>query len=183
MKGFLVLLMGALVLGGGLGGAFAGGVALGKSQGNGLATGGSPSPIASRVGQEAPGQSDQALQDRFQRRSQPGGLDRQGRDRPRQESAGQRGATAGGHGFSHRAGLMGIVEKVEDSTVMVNTPRGRLQATVGADTSIRRLAQGSVADLPTGAWVKVAGQRVGDGAVEARWILVIPELKGSSANP
>ena len=127
-KSFMLLLVVFLALGVALGGAFAGGVAFGKTQGGEIA-----------LLQEA-----NPLRQQFQNQS-------------------------------HRGGLTGVIEKVDGNIVTVKTSQGPLSATLGADTKIRRFAEGTLSDLQPGMRVTLIGQPGVDGTVEARSVLLNPE--------
>ena len=144
-KAFVLLLVAVAVLGGGIGAVFAGGVAVGKSQGQ------------------------KAVQTNLPAQSTPGSG-----QQFRQQFQGQAGQ-AGSQGFAGRSGISGTIDKIEGNTVTVTTAQGPLQATIGADTTIQMVAKGTSQDLRTGLRVTVVGQRGADGAVIARSILVTPE--------
>jgi hypothetical protein len=81
-----------------------------------------------------------------------------------------------------RGGLTGTIEKVEGNIVVVNTPQGLVQTTIGADTAIQQTVPGVLSDLKTGMRVTVSAQRGEDGTVKARSILVVSEgAEGSSS--
>ena len=169
-KAFMLLLVGVLVLGGSIGGAFAGGIALGKSQGETQAQTTPPTQPGS--------QSSQQQFDELRQQMQSGQLSQEQLDQFRQQMQGQLGQGAGGMGFAGRGGLTGTIEKIEGSTLTVNTAQGPLQATIGADTTIQMFSQGALADLETGIQVTVTGQRAEDGTVEATSVLIAPEGVG-----
>ena len=171
-KAFVLLLVGVLVLGGSLGGAFAGGMALGKSQGE--AEEESVQPLPSSLGQQSSGQLGQAQADRMQQRLESAQLSPEDLDQLRQQFQGQLGQGVVGPGLLGQGSLIGTIEGIEGNTLTVNTAQGPLQATIGADTTIQRFAEGTLADLLEGMQVTVAGQRGDDGTVEARSILVVP---------
>ena len=50
--------------------------------------------------------------------------------------------------------------------------------TIGTETAVRLVSQGSLEDLTTGTTVTVAGQRGEDGSLEANAITVVPEGAG-----
>ena len=150
-RAFVLLLVGVLAVGGSLGGAFVGGIALGKSQGD-----------------ETAAQSTLPAQSSFSPNQPPSGqLSQDQIDQFRQGQLGQ--------GFAGRGGLTGTIEEIEGNTVTVNTAQGPLQATVGEETTIQMFTEGTLADLQTGLRVTVIGQRGEDGAVEATSIVVTPE--------
>ena len=72
-------------------------------------------------------------------------------------------------------GIVGTIKKVEGNVLTVNTQRGPLAATIGTDSTIQKLAEGTLADLQTGAGVTVIGQPGEDGTVEAVSIIITPE--------
>ena len=76
---------------------------------------------------------------------------------------------------SHRGGFTGVIENVDGNTVTINTSQGPLSATVGADTTVRRFAEGTPSDLQPGMRVILVGQPGVDGFVEARSVLLNPE--------
>lgn len=182
---FLFFLAFALILGGSIGGAFAGGVALGKTQGDdstAQVSTGLRQPPSDSLGQGRPNQ--------FQQQPDPSLLSQEGRERLRQrfesgeiisedlDRIRQQFAGRFGQGFLGGGDLTGTIEAIEGDTVTVNTPQGPLQATVGAATTIQLFADATLADLQTGIRVRVIGQRGEDGVVVARSILINPEDAG-----
>ena len=158
-KAFMLLLVGVLVLGGSIGGAFAGGVAVGKGQEAEAAPSDVPTQLPAGSGQQFTDQFSQEQLDQF-----------------RQQFQGEFGQGAGVRGgFSGRGGLSGTIESIEGNILTINTLQGPLQTTIGEDTVIQQFAQGTLADLQTGARVTVTGERGEDGTVEASSILLIPE--------
>ncbi len=167
-KVFMLLLVGVLVLGGGIGGAFASGMAIGKSQGKEAAQKTLPTL--------SPSGSGQSTQEQLQQL--------------RQQFQGQAGQTGQGGGIQRlqgQGGLTGTVEKIEGNTLTVNTAQGPLQATIGADTTIQMSVQGTTQDLTAGVRVTVVGQRGDDGNVAATSIIITPAgvdgLLGGGSNP
>jgi hypothetical protein len=168
-KPFLLFLVAALALGGSLSGAFVGGVAVGKGQGKGEAVAQSsvpPQPTSASgqgfTGDITPDQLSQ-LRQQFQEQLGGGGGEFGG--------GGRLGGRRGG-------GLTGPIETIEGSTLTITTSQGPLQATIGADTTIRTFTQGTLEDLRTGLQVTVVGARGEDGTVQARSILITPEGDG-----
>ena len=164
-KPFVLMLVGVLVLGGSLIGAFAGGVAVGKG----------------RVEESA-----QAVLQSAQATPTPGPLSEveiseeqleQIRQRFQDARLGDGGAGfgGGGAGFEGRGGLSGTVEGIEGGTVTVQTSQGPLLAAVGEDTVIQMFAQGTLGDLQAGATVTVIGPTGEDGTVDAQSIIIAPE--------
>ena len=172
-KAFSLFLMVALVLGGSLGGAFVGGVALGKSQGE-------TSADALRAGRLSDGPGRQ-YSGEFGQRSGPGGADRQGRQGPGSGGVDRQGFRDGlqgrgsdGRGFGGRRGVSGVIGEVADNQVTITTPQGPVIVTLGQDTSINQVIEGSRKDLIKGARVRVVGPRDDDGRVQARAITLVP---------
>ncbi len=187
-SGSFTLLIGVVVaLGISIGGAFVGGIALGKSQ-DAEAAQATPEVPAPSGGFGLSDGADVASLDLLRQRIQSGDATpeelaqlRQG-FQSGQGFGGQRfggqgfgGQGFGGQRFSGRGGLSGTIEKIEGNTITVNTPQGPLQAAVEADTIIQMFAVGTLADLLEGVQVTVFGQRGEDGAVQARSILLVPE--------
>jgi hypothetical protein len=170
-KSFILLLALVLVFGATLGGAFIGGIAVGSNQKEDAPT---PAPAASSSAQPQQGQlAQQALQN-LQERVRSGQITQEQADQIRQQFQGRLGQ-AQGQGPVARAGLAGTIEKIEGNTLTVNTPQGPLQATIGQDTSIQKLAEITLADLLVGMAVTVVGQRGEGGAAEADSVIVLPE--------
>ena len=166
---FLLFLVAILVLGGSLGGAFVGGIAVGKSQDEGEAVAQSslPPQPTSATGQGFTGDltPDQLSQLRQQFQEQLGG------------GGGGFGGGGGGGRLGGRGGggLTGPIETIEGNTLTIDTPQGPLQATIGADTTIQTFTQGALEDLRTGLRVTVVGAPGEDGTVQAIFILITPE--------
>ncbi len=164
-KPFVLLLVGVLVLGGSLIGAFAGGVAVGKGRVEESAqtvlqsAQATPTPEILSEGEISEEQLEQIRQ-RFQdARLGDGGA----------------GFGGGGAGFEGRGGLSGTIEGIEGDTVTVITSQGPQRATVGEDTVIQVSAQGTLGDLSAGATVTVIGPTGENGTVEAQTIIIVPE--------
>ena len=169
-KAFIVLMMAILALGGSIGGAFAGGVAVGKGQ-----------------NEEAPANSvPQSPSGQTQTPFDPSQLSQEQLQQIREQFLGQ-GDTGGGEGgfgdggfrgrggFGGGSGLIGTIETIEGSTVTIDTPQGPLEAIIDAATVIQRFAEGTAQDLQAGIRVTVTGERAEDGTVQARSILITPE--------
>ena len=189
-KAFLLLLLGFLLVGGAIGGAFSGGVALGKSSQKETAQQvlNLPTPTVSQARQTPSGG---AVQDQLQvlrQRLQSGELSSEQLQQLQQELRdrlgsvgtgpaagggglfGQGGAAGSGFGF----GLSGTIDKVEGSTVTINTPQGPLRATLGPDTAVQKFTVGGIADLTVGTSVRVTGQRGDGGVIQAQSVQIVP---------
>lgn len=171
---FVLLLVAVLALGGGLGGAFAGGVAVGKAQGQKEAPSAFPTGSTSGPGEQSQeqltqGQSRQELLQQCRQQIARGASQEQ------LQQCFQQLQVQPGQGVGDRGGLAGTIEKVEGNTVTVNTARGPLSATISADTTVQKIAVGSVSDLKAGLRVTVVGQRGEDGTVTANAVVIAPE--------
>ena len=179
-KGFVLLLVGVLALGGILGGAFAGGIALGKSRGAEAAQTGLPVQSASAPRPDPSGQTDPQSLQQLQQRIQAGDITDEELAELRQQFQGRFGQGNSGAGFARQGfagggGLTGTIEVIEGNTVTVNTPEGPLQATVGEETTIQRTIEVELQDLVVGMRLTVNGERGEDGNVVATGIFVLPE--------
>ena len=168
-KAFVSLLVAVLVLGGGIGGAFVGGIALGKSQVAEAA------PVVAPTAALTPGSVQQSF---------GGALTSEQRDQFRQQFQGQFGGADGGRtfsgrGFSRGGGLTGAIEKIEGNTLTINTAQGPLLATVTAETTIQQVVEVTIADLLAGMQVTVIGAPGEGGAMVASTILVVSEGQDS----
>ena len=172
-KTFMSLVVGVLALGAVTGGSFLGGLAIGKGQEVEAASRIAPAPQPS-------GQADGETVGLLREQLQSGQLSQEELAQLRQQFQGQVAAGGesrlpGGTSFGGRGGLTGTIERIDGSTVTVNTDQGLLQATVGADTTIQMFAVGSLEELQEGMRVTVVGERTQEGTVEATTILMIPE--------
>ena len=172
-KSFILLVAAVLALGGSLGGAFVGGIALGKSQEAEAAQNGLLARPTSSLGRPFSEQSDGASLDQLRQRIQSG--DATSEELAQLRQGFQSGQGFGGQRFSGWGGLSGSIVKIEGNTITVNTPQGPLQAAVVADTTIQMFAEGALEDLLEGMRVTVYGHRGEDGAVQATSILLVPE--------
>jgi len=204
-KPFILILAITIILGGSIGGAFVGGIAVGKNQGEDTVT-----PVSAATG----GQDSQINQaglglpdrDQLRQRIQSGDLSQQDIEQLRQSFAsgdlsqeelarlregftsggtGQpdlgkaprqgQGGAFGGAGGRGFAGRTGAIEQVEGNTLTVSTEEGTLQAIIGADTTIQLFTEATLAELTEGMRVTVVGQPGEDGTVQALSIIVVPE--------
>lgn len=175
---FVLLIVLTLVLGGSLGGAFVGGIALGKNQEEEVVKTNLPAQSPPNLEQPRAGQSNQQTLDELRQQFRSGELSREDLAQLRQQFQGQGGSGAGGGGFAGGGRLTGTIEKIESNTVTVNTPQGPLQATIGVDSTIQRFVEGTLADLEEGTRITIIGQRTEDGTLEVRSILITPEGTG-----
>ena len=192
-KVFSLFLMVALILGGSLGGAFAGGVALGKTQSE------EPSG-AQRAGNFSQGQADRS-QSREQRAG-PGGQRQRGGQGAGPEGgaqrAGQGGPDSSGHrvdgdgrqgfegprdgakggerrGRGGRGGVGGAIESIDGNTLTITTPRGSVTVNTYEETTVRKIVDGTMEDLTQGVQIRVTGARDEEGTVKATSITLVPE--------
>ena len=166
-KVFLLLIAGAIALGVGLGGAFAAGVAVGKSQDGG----GQAANETSDIPAFTPPRAQEGLREitpeqlqQFRRQLGEGGG----------FPLGEGGGFPVGGGLAARA-LTGDVESIEGNLITVNTPQGPLQATLSDDTDIQLFSEGAPEDLETGQQVIVNGERNEEGVIEATTVIVTPD--------
>jgi len=174
-KAFIFILLGVLLIGGVVGGAFFGGVALGKNQGTDTAPITAVSQPSSIGGQLSTGQADQPTLDRLRERIASGEATQEELAQLRQQFQGQQGFGGGFGGLTGRGGLTGTIQKVEGNAVTVNTAQGILQVTIGTDTVIQQTATILPEELLEGMRVTVNGERDESGAVNAVTIFVIGE--------
>ncbi len=179
-RSFTLLIGVVVALGISIGGAFVGGIALGKSQDAEAAQATLEVPATSG-GFQRPDGADAASLDRLRQRIQSGDATPEELAQLRQQFQGQGQFGGGGFGGGGRLGggdfgrgLTGTIDALDGNVITVDTPQGPLQATVTDETAIQLFSQGSLADLLEGLRVTVIGQRQ-DGAVEASAILLLPE--------
>lgn len=156
-KAFLVMLIGILLLGGAVGGAFVGGMALGESR----------------------AEASEETNDSFQL---PGGfqdqLTQEQIDQMKQRFTDQDGQTTDGGEVAGRTGLTGVVQQLDGDTLTINTPKGPLQVDISEDTTIQKTVEGAPGDLQENVNVTVMGQRNEDGTIEASSVVIVPEGTG-----
>lgn len=149
------------------GGAFAGGIALGKSQASDAAE-------ATAAADTQPTGGTGALDlDALRQQFGSGDFDPDAFAQLREQLGGGFGGGGGGGG-----GLFGTIESIEGDTLTINTQRGPLQADVGPETTILIFADGTLADLEPGMQVSVISERAADGSVIATSITLRPEGAG-----
>ena len=192
-KAFVGFLVAALVLGVALGGAFAGGVAFGKSQGGDTGQpqafgrfqpgeGAQPGSQFNRQGQGQPpaivrpegsgrpsGQgSSNGPSGRSQAGEQQGGQN----DGPAFQRGERQGAGGGRQGSP---GVFGTIQSVEGAQLTVETRQGATNVAVGPDTRVFWVVEASTDDLHPQAQVRVMGPRSDEGLVEASSVVIVPE--------
>ena len=168
-KGFLLLMITVIVIGGSIGGAFAGGLALGRSQNGDAAPeaavfqqrfGGGQSSSAGRPGDGLTGGGFSA--------GQPGGATSDGPGAISNGEAQTRGDAPtgfGGGGFGDRGGfgdgasaaglLNGTIGAVDGNVLTITTDSGESQVTLGDDSTIQRYETGTAEKLSSGDLVLV----------------------------
>ena len=178
-RSFTLLIGVVVALGISIGGAFVGGLALGKSQ-EAEAAQVTPELPAPSVGFGQSDGADAASLDLLRQRIQSGDatpeelaqLRQQFQSRGQFGGGGFGGGRLGGSGLAQ--GLTGTIDAVDGNVITVDTPQGPLQVTVTDETAIQLFSGGSLADLLEGLRVTVIGQRQ-DGTVQAQSILLLPE--------
>ena len=152
-KPFLALLSITLILGVALGGAFVGGIVLGKSQSaNGEQTAG-PGRVSAGLGAGFGGQ-------------------------PAESGNGPQSAPRSGQppvGGPGRSGVAGTIERVDGEKLTITTPQGVITVIAGAEVRIVSFSEGTAEDLSPGSQVRVLGPRTPEGDVQANSILIVPE--------
>ena len=162
------------------GGAFAGGIALGKSQANDAAE------ATAAADTQATGGTGALDLDALRQQFQSGDFDPDTFAQLQEQFGGQFGGGFGGGGGGGTGdgtgggggGLFGTIETIEGDTLTINTARGPLQADVGPETTIQLFTDGTLADLEAGMQVTVTSERAADGTVVATSITVVPEGGG-----
>ncbi len=178
-RSFTLLIGVVVALGISIGGAFVGGIALGKSQ-DAEAAQATPGVTAAPSGFQQSDGADVASLDRLRQRIQSGDATPEELAQLRQQFQGQGQFGGGGFGGGRLGGsdfgrgLTGTIDALDGNVITVDTPQGPLQATITDETTIQLFSDGSLADLLEGLRVTVIGQRQ-DGAVEASAILLLPE--------
>ena len=199
-KSFLVIAAIFVIVGGSIGGAFTGGVILGRNQAEGEA------PVTAQftqsggqVGQTAAIQqfADQipldedgnpdfaALRQRAQ--AQGGGLPTPPGRIPTASAAADSNAEATeSAGFGRGLGLFGggatfgTIDSIGDGVVIIDTPQGPVEASISSETVIQVFAAGELGDLIQGMSVTVMGQEDAEsGRLEAVSIIASPEGAGA----
>ncbi len=178
---FVVLLSIAVALGVGLGGAFAGGVALGKSSVTDSQANINSGP-ADNFSQQS-GQFGQGSGGRFQPGSGP---DRQGSatqgpltlDRRSGNGSVESFGQSFDRRFEGRNAVSGIVENIEGQSITVKTSQGETAATITRDTTINKIAEVSIDELQVGDQVTVIGPVDDSDTITASTIVINPEGLG-----
>ncbi len=81
-------------------------------------------------------------------------------------------APNGGQGPNGPA-VMGTVKSVNGDTVTVTTRNGDVQVKVASDTAVRKMADGTIADIQPGQRITVVGDSA-NGTVTARSVQLVP---------
>ena len=178
-------------MGGSIGGAFAGGVALGKTQSEDSVASGLP---ATGGGESQLGQPGLSLPQggRLRQGIQSGDISQQELDRLREgfrsEGLGQQdlgqafrqsqGGALGGTVTRDFPGRTGAIEQIEGNTLTISTEEGTVQVLIGTDTTIQRFTEATLAELAEGMRITLIGQPGEDGAVQAVSIIVVPDDQG-----
>ena len=197
-KAFSILLLTTLVLGVALGGAFAGGYALGRSgeaaqppesQSLRPPTGGLAAGQAAgraRAGQ-AQSENGDVAGPRSRAAPDQGGPADASAARPagRQGADGSAVADDGSVNSGQDAGgvqeIFGSISTLEGDLVTLESPRGQALAAISETTVIQKRVMGSVDDLSVGATVQVSG-RPGEGTqIQARSLTLLPTGDGAGS--
>ena len=198
-KAFSILLLTTLVLGVALGGAFAGGYALGKSgqaaqppesQSLRPPTGGQAAGQGAgrtRAGQAQNESGDVAIPRSGAAPEQGETVDSSaGRPAGRQGAGGSAGAAdssaSEGQDEGRVQGLFGTISSLQGNLVTLESPRGQAQATISDTTAIQERVMGSLEDLSVGATVQVTGRPGEDGQIQARSVTLAPSGDGAASS-
>ena len=198
-KAFSILLLTTLVLGVALGGAFAGGYALGKSgeaaqppesQSLRPLTGGQAAGQGAgraRAGQAQNENGDVAIPRSGAAPEQGETVDSSaGRPAGPQGAGGSAGAAGGsaseGQDEGRVQGLFGTISSLQGNLVTLESPRGQAQATISDTTAIQKRVISSVEDLSVGATVQVTGRPGEDGQIQARSVTLAPSGDGAASS-
>ena len=197
-KAFSILLLTTLVLGVALGGAFAGGYALGKS-GEAVQPPESQSLRPPTAGQAAGQAAGRARAGQAQNESGDVAIPRSGAAPEQAETvdssagrpAGRQGAggSAGAADSSASEGqdegrvqrLFGTISSLQGNLVTLESPRGQARATISETTAIQKRVMSSVEDLSVGATVQVTGRPGEDGQIQARSVTMAPSSDGAAS--
>ena len=174
-KGFITILLAVLVVGSSIGGAFFGGLTIGKGQAEetsvaSLATLQPSSP----VGQTQPATQGQTLE-QLRAQIQSGQVSPEEQAQLRQQFQGGFGGGGQAGGLGGRGGITGTVETIDGNKITLSTQQGTLEATLREDIVVRITSEVLLSDLTAGMRVTVSGERGEDGIFETGAITVIPE--------
>ena len=159
-KSFVVLMVIFVVIGASIGGAFAGGVAVGKKQQDEAPTG-SFAALGDGPNFTAPQQVPQQF---------PQGVPANVAGSPALGQGGPGGLFPGAGG-----GMFGVIEDIADNVVTVNSPQGPIQIVVSEDTVIQTFAEGSIEDLEMGMLVTAEGDvNAETGSFDSTSIVALP---------
>lgn len=99
-------------------------------------------------------------------------------------AGGAGGTGASQAGAAGRGGLLvGVIEKVEGSTLTVRTPQGTSTVNLAADTEVRQTVPAQTADLKPGLTVTVTGTTGTDGSMQARTVTITPAGAAGAPTP
>lgn len=130
-------------------GAFAGGIAVGKSQDTDSESTTVPAQGLATASFRSQPTSDQQSLDQLRQRIKGGDVSDEEMDQLRQQfqASGGFGPGAGRSGADGQGGLIGAIEEISGDTLTVNTPQGPLRATIGPETVIQLFGEGTAEDL------------------------------------
>jgi len=108
------------------------------------------------------------------------GTGQQGAGMPGQGAPGMPGAPAGGQTGGQNAGAQfnpanfatGQVKQVDGNTVQLSTANEVLKVTIGDQTRIQKMGEGSLSDISAGERITVQGTRKSDGTFTAQMIQI-----------
>ena len=187
-KSFLMFLAFFVALGISIGGAFAGGVAFGRSQDNEATPSGPALSFSGNFGQQSPGGAAQGFNAgegisenlaQLRQRLLSGDVNPEDLAQLRQQFGGSFGGGSG-QGFAPSFGesVTGTVDTVDGNQVTVETADGPKTVIIGQETVIQRSTTGTLDDLQQGVRVAVFGGLEDEEGTEARIVVLIPEGGG-----
>ena len=184
-KSFMLTVVAVLILGGMVGGAFVAGLVVGggsdEEEAPNVLT--LPPPGGSEASTTAPAAPPGDIQSLGQiiQRVQSGEMTQEEAAQLRQMFQGGGFGGPGGRLGAGLAGdgvLSGTVESVEDGKIIINTPQGPLEASIGPETVIQRTEVSTLTADELSEGVQVVGQPSETGVIDAASIFVVPEGAG-----
>ena len=182
-KPFILAVAAVVVLGIIIGGAFFGGVALGRTQAESeepeMSFIQAPSAQGGLAAGGAGGEVSQAQIQELRQRAQSGEITPEENQRIRAQIAQTGGGTvAGAPGAAPaEAGgrVTGTVKSVKDGVMTVETFQGTVTVNVGADTTIQGLTEVPLSDVEVDSMAVVVGESTESGELDASSVIVLPE--------
>ena len=182
-KPFIFAMASVLILGIIIGGAFIGGVALGRAQAESeepeMSFIQAPSAQGGVAAAGGGGELSQAQIQELRQRAQSGEITPEEIQQIRAQTA-QTGGVVGGEVLTTSqadAGgrTMGTVKSVEDGVLTVETFQGTIQVNVDSDTTVQGLTEVALSDVEVDSTAVVVGESTESGELDASSVIVLPE--------